>query len=473
MSRLPAVITTALAAPVALAGACVAAVPHAAADPYFPLDGNRGYDVQHYRIADRYRPGNDRLTGVTVLQATAHQRLSSFHLDLVLTPDHVRVDGRRASFSKPSRHELQVVPSTPLRSGRTFTVRVAYHGRPSTLSAEGMSPNSDLYFHRPGETLAMGEPQNGPWWFAANETPVDKATYDITVAVPRGKQAVSNGELVSRRLTGTGWTRWHWRMSQPMVTYAAFFAAGRFRLERGVMDGRPYVYAVSRRLGQSRQDKSMQLLEHTGALVSWLESKFGRYPFSSIGGVIGGIPVGYALEDQSRPVYPYVGGPTADSLSLLVHENAHQWFGDSVSLRHWRDVWLNEGFATYAEWLYAQDNGGPSLKDHLRQLYDVHGAGDGFWKVKVSNPGPADMWDNAIYDRGAMTLAALGQRVGDQAVDTMLRRWAHHRKYGHGTDRAFRHLAEQVTGQDLSTFFRHWLDDTRKPADTHANGLGS
>ncbi|MDX6327413.1 MAG: hypothetical protein QOK15_3767 [Nocardioidaceae bacterium] len=466
MSRLPAVVATAALG----LGALVA--PQAAADPYYPLDGNHGYDVQHYRVVDHYRPGSDRLEGVTVLRATAHRELSSFHLDLVLAPDRVSVDGHRASFTKPSRHELRVVLAHALHRGDTFTVRVRYHGRPATVRAEGMAPNSDLYFHRPGETIAMGEPQNAPWWFAANETPVDKATYDISVLVPKGRQVVSNGELVSRR-TRAGWTRWHWRMSDPMVTYLAFFAAGRFHLERGEVDGRPYVYAVSRLMDQAAQDRSMSLLEQTGAVVSWLQSKFGAYPFTSVGGVISGLPLPYALETQSRPVYGYSDGPDAYSIGLLVHEEAHQWFGDDVSLRRWRDVWLNEGFATYAEWLYAQDHGGPSLRDHLREAYDAHPAGDGFWDVQVSDPGPADMWNNPVYVRGAMTLAALGERVGDAAVGTMLRRWAHRRQFGHGTGPAFRRLAEQVTGQDLTAFFGRWLDASRRPADTTANGLGS
>ena len=476
MSRSAATLTTgptAVAAGALVLAALVA--PHATAaapDPYFPLDGNPGYDVQHYHVVDTYSPAADRLSGVTVLRATAHRDLAAFHLDLVLSADAVSVDGHPASFSKPSRHELRVVPPSRLQKGDTFTVRVQYHGRPSTLRAEGMAPNSDLYFHEPGETIAMGEPQNGPWWFAANETPVDKATYDITVGVPEGRQVVSNGELVGRRTEG-GWTRWHWRMSDPMTTYLAFFAAGRFRLEQGTVDGRPYVYAVSRRQGRAEQEDSMQLLEQTGDVVSWLESKFGAYPFTSVGGVISGLPVGYALETQSRPVYPFAGAPDPGSIGLLVHEEAHQWFGDDVSVRQWRDVWLNEGLATYAEWLYAQDHGGPSLRDHLRQAYDARPGDSRFWELQVSDPGPADMWNAPVYVRGAMMLAALGQRVGDQAVLTTLRRWAHRRHFGHGTGQAFRHLAEQVSGMDLTAFFEHWLDDTTRPADTRANGLGS
>jgi hypothetical protein len=142
-------------------------------DSYFPLDGNGGYQVEHYKIRTTYRPTNDRLVGRTVLSAVAGKELSRFHLDLALTPDAVRVDGKRATFSKPKAHELRVVPAKPLAEGATFRVRVDYHGRPGSTRAAGLSP----FFHERGEGLALGEPQIGPWWFAANETPAATASW--------------------------------------------------------------------------------------------------------------------------------------------------------------------------------------------------------------------------------------------------------------------------------------------------------
>ncbi len=440
-------------------------------DPYFPADGNGGYDVRHYTIVDTYRPGSDRLRGVTVLRATARHHLSALNLDLVLTPDRVRVDGRSATFRRKGRHELTVVPDRPLRAGERFEVRVSYHGRPSRRSAVGLRPGRDLYFHRAGETVAVGEPQIGPWWFAANETPADKATYDIVIRVPRGKQAVSNGHLVSRRRSA-GWTTWHWRMPEPMVTYLAFFVAGRYRLERGEADGRPFVHAVSRGLASAEERRSLRLLRATPGVVSWLESRFGPYPFSSTGGVVVGLPVGFALENQSRPVYDYTGGRDDDGTSLLVHEQAHQWFGNDVSLRRWRDIWLNEGFATYVEWLYDEDRGRTTVQQHLRNVYDGYGADSGFWRLRLSDPGPSHIWRGPVYVRGAMTLAALRNRIGEGDLDRLLRRWVRRGHFGHGTGRAFRQLAEEVSGETLDGFFTHWLDDTSKPAGTAENGLG-
>ncbi|HET6563376.1 MAG TPA: M1 family metallopeptidase [Marmoricola sp.] len=438
-------------------------------DPYFPLDGNGGYDVLHYRIATTYRPGPDRLTGRTVLSAVAHKKLTRFHLDLALTPDSVQVDGVSARFSKPRSHELRVVPSRALEEGTEFRVRVEYHGRPAATRAAGLSP----FFHAPGEGLALGEPQIGPWWFAANETPKDKATYDISVRVPKGREAVSNGELVSRSTKG-GWTTWRWEMTDPMVSYLAFFLAGDLQLRHGKADGRPYVYAVSERLGAAAREQSFDLLAETPEIVSWLEGHFGEYPFTSTGGVVAGIDnLDFALENASRPVYPYVGGPSTWNVLLLVHEQAHQWFGDDVSLRRWRDLWLNEGFATYAEWLYAEEHGGSTVDQELEGGYGSRSPSSSFWDVQVSDPGADDMWGDAVYQRGGMMLAALRNRIGAEEHSELLRRWVAERREGHGTGTAFRTLAETVSGEELGAFFAEWLDETNRPDHTTANGFRS
>ena len=440
-------------------------------DPYFPPDGNGGYDVRHYAVDVTYRPATDRLTGSTVLRAVATEALSSFDLDLVLTADRVRVDGVDAAFDQPSAHELRVTPATPLSPGDVVRVRVDYHGRPGSRTAEGMRPGSDLWFHGSGETIAMGEPQNGPWWFAADETPADKATFDVTVRVPQGVQAVGNGTL-ERQRSADGWTTRHWSLTDPVTTYLAFLAVGRFDVRTGTTDGLPHVYAVSRLLDDTERDRAFHMLRRTPAVVSWLAQHFGRYPFATTGGVVTGLRAPYALETATRPVYPYAGSGAA-ATELVVHEQAHQWFGDLVSVCRWADVWLNEGFATYAEWLWAAEHGGASVATALRNRYDAHPAGDGFWSGRLDDPGPAQMWDDWVYVRGAMTLAALRNVIGDSDMTTLLHRWATEQGVsGHGTTDQLHALAEQVSGQDLDGFFTAWLGTAAKPADTAANGLG-
>jgi aminopeptidase N len=434
-------------------------------DRYYPRDGNGGYDVRHYGIKDTYRPGTGRLSGRTVVQAVATRDLRVFHLDLALVADAVRVDGRRASFRKPNPHSLRIRPAEPLERGERFAVRVRYHGNPSRATVPGYgSP----FFRTRTEGLAMGQPQIGPWWFAANETPADKATYRISIRVPRGREAVSNGELVGPRKTKK-WTTWRWRMDDPMTTYAAFFYVGDLELRRGTADGRPYVYAVSKRVPERRRHQWMRRLERTAAVTRWLEGEVGRYPFTSIGGVAPAVRASFALETQSRPVYPASWGPAR--ISLLVHEMAHQWFGNSLAVTRWRDIWLNEGLATYYEWLWSETHGGKSTHQLLRAAYDSAPAKSRFWDVRIGAPGPSNLFAWPVYDRGAMTVAALRNVIGDGAHVALIRRWVAENAHGNVTGEQFRRLAEDVSGRQLDGFFREWLDERDRPADTAANGL--
>ena len=472
-----AVLTAAvLAVSVAAPGGSVAAQAPAVVgsangpDPYFPRDGNGGYQVTHYTVDDRYRPGTDALSGRTTLAAVAgSSSLSAFHLDLRLVPDAVSVNGRPARFSKPSPHELKVVPRSPLAAGKRFTVTVRYHGTPSRL---GTGTAWDGWFHEPGEVAAVGEPQIGPLWFAANETPSDKATYDVVVRVPRGQQVVSGGRLVSRKV-GRSWTAWHWKVAQPISTYLAYFVAGRFEIRRGSADGRPLVYAVSRKLDASQRDRSFALMGNTPRVLRWMEARFGPYPFTEAGGVMGSVYTGFALENASRPFYPWVGGP--GPLNLVVHELAHQWFGDAVALQRWKDTWLNEGFATYAEWLWEDGHGGRSVQQALSATYDTYPSASAFWSLKVSDPGPADIFSSPIYDRGGMMLAALRCRLGAAGMSDLVRTWVDQHRTGTGsgtgTGAQFRALAVSRGGAGLTGFFRTWLDEPAKPEPTQANGL--
>ncbi len=440
-------------------------------DAYFPEDGNGGYQVTHYRIHDRYRPGTDELVGRTTLTAVAGEdNLSSFHLDLRLTPDEVTVDGQPATFSKPTKHELRVTPATPVAAGSTFRVSVLFHGFPTKV---GTGTFWEAFFRSGGETAAVGEPQIGPQWFAGNETPGDKATYDITIRVPRGQQAVSNGHLVSRTVT-QHWTAWRWRINEPISTYLAFFVAGRFENRRDHVDGRSLVYSVSRQLAKAQRERAFDLLTTTPRVLRWAEQRFGRYPYADAGGVMSSVPTGFALENASRPFYSWYGGP--GTIGLIVHELAHQWFGDTIALEQWRDTWLNEGFATYVEWLWEESHGRSTVDELLHATYSSEGAGSSFWDLEVSDPGPEHIFDTEVYQRGAMMLAALRCRVGAAQMGDLLRAWlvAHRDSTGTGTGTGeqFRALAAAETGEDLTAFFQHWLDDTAKPAATAANGLG-
>lgn len=457
-SALPAATGDDLATTAARAGAS------GIGDRYFPADGSGGIDVRTYDVHVRYDFARGLLAGRTRIVLRTTQALRSFGLDLLLPVRSVRVDGRRAGFSKPTRHELRVRPARPLAQGRRVVVVVDYAGRPGELSYLG--ERNWLADRR--EVVTMNQPHMAPWWFPANDHPSDKARFDIRVSVPRGREVVSNGELV-RRTVRDGVATSHWRSREPMATYLAFFAAGDFVVERGRTDGLPWVNAVSAQLPPRVRAGQQRFLRRTPGVVRWLERELGAYPFRSTGGVVTALPVYFALENQTRPTY-YAGSP--DDVSLVVHEQAHQWFGDSVALERWRDIWLNEGLATWLEVRYAETHGGPPGSQWLRDQYASRPAGDPFWRLRIGDPGAARIFDEAVYVRGAMTAQALRERIGAAEFGLLLRRWAATHRHGNATGAQFRVMAEQVSGQDLDGFFEAWLDTASRPAPTAANGLG-
>ncbi len=428
-------------------------------DPYFPLDGNGGIDVRSYAVHDRYQFSSGRLSGHTVITLRTTQRLRSFDLDFLLPVSRVHLSTGPATFSRPEHHELRITPGRRIPDGTLVRATVTYAGHPERYAYAGESN----WFGLDGEVEAVNEPHMAPWWFPSNDHPLDKARMDLHVTVPVSKQVVSNGRLLGVRRHGDRAT-YHWGDGGPMATYLAFFVAGRFEVRRGTAHRLPYYLAVSRHLGPGQRHAAMRGLRETPEIVAWLQKQLGRYPFSRTGGVVTALNPGFSLENQTRPVYPQ--GVTQ---LLMVHELAHQWFGDSVSVHHWSDVWLNEGFATYMEHLWTEAHGGRTTAGWLHGTY--HAERDSFWDLVVADPGAAHIFEWPVYERGAMTLAALRDRIGKTTFAHLLRRWTAMHRYGHGTTDAFEAMAENASGQDLTSFFDTWVRQPRQPAQTAANGL--
>ncbi|HWJ09707.1 MAG TPA: M1 family metallopeptidase [Nocardioides sp.] len=433
-------------------------------DPYWSYDGNGGTNALRYDIAVSYDFAARTLRGRAVVTMQAKQDLTSFTLDLLLPVQAVKVDGRVARFGKPSGHELRVVPAATIDSGDVFRVAVAYAGRPGAYRYAG----ERNWLADGDEVVTMNEPHMAPWWFPSNDHPSDKARFDIRVTAPRGKRVVSNGTLVSRTVRGTRATT-HWRMQDPMATYLAFFAAGRYDVAAGrTARGIPYYYAVSRQLPLGDRTRAMRQLRFSGPATDWLQAWLGTYPFTSTGGLVTGLDVGFALENQTRPTYGAWVYP-----GVIVHELAHQWFGDSVAVRRWRDIWLNEGFATFAEKAFDAAHGGRSVAGWLNSAYQerCHQPSSSFWTLDLTDPGPARVFDEAVYDRGAMVLGALQNRIGATALRGLLRAWvaAHHD--GNAGVAQFEALAAARTGQDLGGFFDAWLRDGTVPPAGAETGI--
>ncbi|MFI6206868.1 M1 family metallopeptidase [Streptomyces sp. NPDC051041] len=422
-------------------------------DPYFPKAGNGGYDVAHYALDLSYTPGSRRLTGTATLTARATRDLSALSLDLKgLDVGRVTVDGREARWNRAGQ-ELTVRPADDLGEGRTFRVTVRYSGVPETItdpdgSAEGWLPTAD-------GALALGEPTGSMAWFPGNHHPSDKASYDISVTVPRGLRAVSNGEPRGET-SARGRTTFRWRAAEPMASYAATVAIGDFAVRRTTTGrGLPVYVAVDPRQAAAAR----AVLARIPDVVEWAEDLFGPYPFSATGAIVDRAgDAGYALETRDRPFFPGAPGPR-----LLVHELAHQWYGNSVTPRTWRDTWLNEGFATYAEWLWEEDHGGDTAQETFDALYAA--PGDRIWAFPPARPaGAAHLFDPPVYQRGAMVLHKIRQAVGDDAFRALLRGWAAEHRHGNADTGDFTAYVEKsAPGEDFSAIWEEWLYGEGRP----------
>lgn len=445
-----------------------------AGDPYFPLYGNGGYNVQRYDIRVRYNPGTDRLRGDTRIHARARKSLTRFNLDLVgLRVRSVRVNGKRARFDQRRGRELVVNPRRNLRQGNRFRVRVRYRGVPDPFVSQlGVSG----FLTTPDGALAVGQPEAAAHWFPANDHPKDKARYRIRLTAPRRLDAVANGLPVGHRQR-RDWATTTWRLRDPMASYLSFMAIGRFDVRRYRGAGLPIIDAIDSGIGGPLRRRIESSLGRQGEIIRHQRKWFGPYPFEAAGALVDDIPIGFALENQTRPVYSplFWSLPFFPTLGddVVVHELAHMWYGDSVAVRRWRDIWLNEGFATYAEWLWQQREHHFTPAGLATAWYNSTPRNDPFWQLRIGNPGPDNMFAFPVYIRGAMTLQALRARVGHDDFRRIVRAWARINENGHGTTRHFIRLSERVSDRSLDRLFRRWLFTAGKPPRPRPFGAGS
>jgi aminopeptidase N len=435
-----------------------AGVPGAAGigDPDFPTDGNGGYDVAHYALKLRYDPPTKHLSGTTSVRATASQALSRFNLDLHgFTVRQVTVDGAGAAFAR-NGDELVVTPRAVIAKGASFTVAVDYAGRPdpvrnsSNLGTYGFIPTKDGAF-------VTSEPNGAKTWFPCNDHPADKATFDFDVTVPTGITVIANGELTKPPATSGATSTFSWREGHPMTTYLATITLGTFQVRTGRSASGIPVYAAT---DPAYSAQLASLYTTSAKLTDYWATVFGPYPFSSTGGVIDDFPAGYALENQTKPMY----GGFAPDQSIIAHELAHQWFGNSVSITRWKDLWLNEGFATYAEWLWTEHTGGATAD----QTFEGYNAADRseMWGYPPGIARKDDLFHNSVYTRGAMTLHVLRRRIGDEKFFHLLRSWAKTHRHGNATTPQFIAMAEAVSGKQLKDLFNAWLYTPSRPTVT-------
>jgi len=421
-------------------------------DPYYPDLGNRGYDVQHYDLGLAYDPETTEVDGDTRIRATATERLRRFFLDFVgLEVEAVSVGGKRVRFERRGG-ELVVRPRRPIAASADFDVRIRYAGVPEPGTFPGFNAPNGWLTDPDGSVVTINEPDGARRWFPANDHPTDKASYTFRVDVPSSLTAIANGELQAREAHGDR-TTFVWEAAAPMATYLAQLAIGDAVLE----DAPPVDGVVIRHaFGPDVRESAALAAAETPAMLTFLASWFGPYPFSTYGVLApdGGLR-GLAFEAQTFSLFaPDVFRAGRGSSPVLAHELAHQWFGNWVSPASWQETWLNEGFATYAEWLWSDHAlGVPIAQNAQAALREARADPD----AGAADPGRDGMFSNVVYGRGALTLHALRLTVGDDAFVRILRTYLDRFGGKTASTDAFVDVASGVAGHDLESFFASWL----------------
>jgi aminopeptidase N len=429
-------------------------------DSLYPQLGNSGYDVRHYDLDIHFTPDDLNGPGSIVARATIAAEttddLVSFNLDLSgLEVSAVRVDGRAAGFER-SGSELTIVPAEPLPSATEFVTVVDYSGAPAPVAVDETSPVNG-WTPSEGGIFVAGEPTGASGWFPVNDHPSDRASYTITVTAPDDLAVVSNGILVSRGDTDDdGTTTWRYEAAAPMASYLVTLAIDDLTfVEQGTVDGVLLRHAFASELTERARADTERLPE----VLEYFNSAFGPFPFAVYGHLVVDTPFSAAIETQTLTVF---GSDTLAGTGLVtnivVHELAHQWFGDSVGLADWGDLWLNEGFATYAEFLWFEHDG-RFTRDQIGPLI----VGGGFPLAPPGRPDPTNLFSPSIYFRGALTLHAIRLTVGDDAFFDILRGWTEAFGGATATTEDFIELAEATSGQALRPIIEAWLYDDVMP----------
>lgn len=456
---------TAVAATVfALVGAGVPApAPLGVGDRIYPYLGNPGYDVRAYDLSFDYSGRNtEPLRARTVIEAdvTAPSGLPRFNLDFTAgRVSSVRVNGRPAHH-RTMKEDLVVTPADPVRSGGRMRV-VVRHTSPTDEAGRGG-------WLRTRDGLAMANQADAAHRvFPGNDHPSDKAAFTFRVTAPSALSVTAGGKLTGKKSEG-GRTEWTYRLAHPMATELAQVSIGRSSVLRSKG---PHGVPLRDVVPRGDREALKPWLEKTPGQMKWLERRLGRYPFETYGLLVADADTGFQLETQTLSLFEkslLTSGavPSWHKEAVMVHELAHQWFGDSVSPHRWDDLWLSEGNATWYEWLHAAGRGGPSVASRVRDAYRESDS----WRQKYGPParprraGPeTDIFRPSVYDGSALVLYALRARIGADAFERLQRQWVSRHRDGNASTKDYIDLASRISGKDQSRFLKEWLFGEKTP----------
>ncbi|MEU7868831.1 M1 family metallopeptidase [Dactylosporangium sp. NPDC049140] len=429
------------------------------ADPVYPGYGNPGVDVLHYGLDLAWRPDTKTLTGTATVQLRAAADLSEVKLDFskAYTIDGVTLDGAAVTGTVA---DTKLTVAGKVAKDKPAELVVRYHGTPATVPMPSHREDSEplgLTVTADGALWTMQEPYGASTWYPANDQPSDKALYDIAVTVPEGWSAIASGSP-----KGHEGNLFRYASATPVAAYLTTLAVGKYTQETAAGPGG---VALSYWYRPGVDDKALPYLRKSPQYLDWLTKHFGPYPFDS-GGVLM-VPSASGMETQQMitmglPDY----GSDADFRSGfdgdLLHEYAHQWFGDAVTTSNWNDLWLNEGWAEYAQFLYTNERD----KVTVKQWEDWARTADARLRQRLGPPGKpkADSFaESNVYICPALMLHQIHKQIGDAAFFALGTDWVRQQR-GTAQDRAgFIAFVNQHTGKDFTALINTWLDSPTTP----------
>ena len=426
-------------------------------DPYLPGAGNFGYRVSRYELELEYKVAINRLAGAATITAVTLAELKSFTLDLsdALAVTKVSVNGKRPAQFRTAAGKLHITLSDRLPAGAAMTIAVRYGGTPHPIR----SLWGDVGFEELTEgALVAGQPNGAASWFPCDDHPSAKASFRVQIATESPYFALANGKLLARRARA-GMTTWTYEQAEPTSTYLVTLQIGMYDRHRLSKNGVEMFAVLPDRLREdfdhdfARQPQMMKLFTEL----------FGPYPLATgYTVVVTDDDLEIPLEAQGISIF---GANHCDghrgAERLIAHELAHQWFGNSVTAQRWRHIWLHEGFACYAEWLWSEHSGGRSADQWARHYH--HRLKTSPQNLVLADPGPRDMFDDRVYKRGALTLHVLRKHIGDTKFFALLRDWTtRHRQSTVVTD-DFVDLAARYCDDSLRPLWAAWLYSPEVP----------
>ncbi|MFD4647368.1 M1 family metallopeptidase [Streptomyces sp. NPDC058441] len=424
----------------------------AASEPYFPGHGDPRYRVHRYELSLDYRPGPNRLAGNARISAIAGRApLTEFQLNLeAFRLGKVLVDGRQPRYTHRGG-KLRIRPSKPLRAGAAFTVEVHWSGNPKPVN----SPWGGLGWEELTDgALVASQPVGAPSWFPCNDRPDDKAAYQISLTVPSPYKVVVGGRLLTRT-TKSSTTTWVYEQQAPTASYLVGLSIGMYQTvllgEPGLGGVPQSAYVPVRLLPEFSRDFARQ-----PEMMRLFEELFGPYPFGEYAVVVADEDFDVPVEAQGLSLF---GANHVDGARgwerLVAHELAHQWFGNSLTIADWRDIWLNEGFAKYAEWLWSERSGGRTTQELAAAAHRELSALP--QDLLLADPGRKSLFDDQVYERGGLTVHAVRCALGDEPFFRMVRDWVSAHRHGVVTTEAFTAHVARYAAAPVGDLMTAWL----------------